>query len=383
MPVYESEDITRDDLQKLRKRNVCKECNARLDVFMDFNKHLAFLACSDWPRTHHEGIMREASEYEKKGIDALNIPTRREIMEKDYGTAKTKALTKYMGVVSLTKPQAREILTAVFPEAPDQEIARAVLLCASYGLNPLMKHVFLVKFNRWNKEHTKIIGVDWATIMGIKAKRLLSSRRGPYSYVDNTPRQMTEEEQVTVFGEVEADKLWVITKGKDPQTGAEAVGYGFWPKNEKPYGAEKGNTKFNMAAIRSESQMLDRLRPGEMPMGIEVMEESMAEVAAQGFVEGEYRVEEPLDESEPEAVAEIGDSAEPEELFPEEKGKPNEIPEPNTLDDLKETMAQCNWSASDVGAFCMQTKHWSIRNYADLTTDQIKELIEHIKQNPK
>lgn len=275
-PIYEDENTTIEDLEKIRRRGKCKVCGANLNMYLDPESGKAFVACWDWLRTQHEGIEREASRYEKEGLSSLNIPTRREMMNQELGPEKTKALDKYEGVVSLTKAQAREILVAVFPDAPGSEITRAVILCASYGLNPLMKHVFLIPFNKGKPNET------WATVIGIKAKRLLASRRGSYSYIDNTPRVMTEQEQRTTFGEVEPDKLWVITKGKDPQTGAEVVGYGFWPKDSQPYGTEKGNTKFNMAAIRSESQMLDRLRPGEMPVGIEVMPEEA--------IEGEYKV---------------------------------------------------------------------------------------------
>lgn len=286
MPIYEEEGrLTKDELLELQRYNKCKECGGILNVFYDFDSHKAFLACTDWPRSHHEGVEREASRYEKEGLASLNIPKRREIMEKELGTEKTRALAKYMGVVSLTKSQAREILLSVYPDAPESEITRAVILCASYGLNPLMKHVFLIKFNRWNKGHTEIIGEDWVTVMGIKAKRLLSSRQGNYSYVDNTPRVMTEQEQRDTFGEIDGSKLWVITKVKDPQTGAESVGYGNIGRGEKIQGEEKGNTRFNMAAIRSESQALDRLRPGEMPEGIEVVPEE----AAEAVIEGEFK----------------------------------------------------------------------------------------------
>lgn len=296
-PIYEEEGrITREDLLNLSKRNQCKECGERLELFIDstITPHKAFLACTDWRRSRHEGIEREASRYEMEGLASLNIPTRREIMEQQFGKPTTKALDKYIGVVSLTKLEAKEILVSVYPDAPEAEITRAVLLCASYGLNPLMKHVFLIPFNR--KKEGRIVGTDWVTVLGIKAKRLLASRRGPYSYIDDTPRVMTDDEQKTRFGQVEPEKLWVITKGKDPATGAEAAGYGFWPKNKEPYGIDKGNTAFNMAAIRSESQMVDRLRPGEMPEGIDVMPEEVAT----GIVEGEFKVvdEEPTMESE-------------------------------------------------------------------------------------
>ena len=276
MPIYEDEATTRENLDKIRRKSKCKICGSRLTLFWDMNEHKTYLACNN--NQSHEGIEREASRYQKEGLASLNIPTRREIMENELGTEKTKALEKYMGVVSLTKPQAKEILVAVFPDAPGQEIARAVMLCASYGLNPLMKHVFLIPFNKGKPNES------WATVIGIKAKRLLASRRGNYSYVDDTPRIMTEEEQMRVFGEVYNDKVMVITKVKDPATGAEAPGYGAWPKASEPYGTEKGNSKFNMAAIRSESQALDRLRPGEMPVGVEV--------APEEFIEGEFTVKE-------------------------------------------------------------------------------------------
>lgn len=253
-------------------------------------------------------------------------------MENELGTEKTKALAKYMGVVSLTKPQAKEILVAVFPEAPDGEITRAVMLCASYSLNPLMKHVFLIPFNKGKPNES------WATVIGIKAKRLLASRRGSYSYVDNTPRIMTEEEQRRTFGEIYSDKIMVITKVKDPATGAEAPGYGSWSKDSEPYGTEKGNSKFNMAAIRSESQALDRLRPGEMPVGVEVISEEVAEAT----IEGEYREV----TSEPSLKEPI--KSEPKEHWCEEHGCPFE----------KKTRGSSTWWAHKLpdGSWCNEAK---------------------------
>lgn len=212
-------------------------------------------------------------------------------MNQELGEAKTKALAKYEGVVSLTKAQAKEILVAVFPNAPEPEITRACILCASYGLNPLMKHVFLIPFKKKGTEEK-----TWATVIGIKAKRLLASRRGSYSYVDNTPRVMTDEEQRRIFGETYSDKIMVITKVKDPATGAEVPGYGAWPTNSEPYGTDKGNSQFNMAAIRSESQALDRLRPGEMPVGIEVVPEEVAEEAVDTAIDVEFKVKEEPEE---------------------------------------------------------------------------------------
>jgi len=95
LPIYEEEGrITREELLDLSKRNQCKECGERLDVFIDFTTtpHKAFLACADWRRSHHEGVERPASRYQTEGLASLNIPTRREIMTQDYGAVKTKAL---------------------------------------------------------------------------------------------------------------------------------------------------------------------------------------------------------------------------------------------------------------------------------------------------
>ncbi len=290
-PIYESEKLPLEQLEKLRKRNLCKQCGARLDMFIDLTTHKNFLACHDYLRTRHEGIEREVSRYEREGLAALTIIARRKIMEKEFGQERMRALAKYEGVTSLSKRDALEIWDTIWPEAPAIEKTRAALLCATQQLNPLMKHVFLIPFNKGKENET------WETIIGIKAKRLMASRRGPFSYIDDTPRLMTEAEQVKRWGSVHADKLVVIVKLKDPKTGAEAPGYGEWPlkklgwRNNKqvesdnePYGVEKGNSKFNMATIHAESQALDRLRPGEMPTGFTVADESIADSAGErGF----------------------------------------------------------------------------------------------------
>jgi len=264
-PIYEDKDTTREKLYELRKKNRCQVCSGQLDVFMDFDRGKAFLACWDWLRTHHEGIEREAREHE------LNIPTRRKEMAEELGKGKADALAKYVGQTSLQKVELQDIIETLWPEAPPVEKTKAIMLCATYGLNPLNKHIFLIPFNKGEPDET------WALVMSIHCKRLLASRRGPFSYVDNTPRIMTDDEQLTVFGEVFNDRLYVITKLCDPATGAESVGYGFWLHKDRPKGENKGNTRFNMAAVRSESQAIDRIRPGEMPMGIEGVEESAIE----------------------------------------------------------------------------------------------------------
>ena len=202
-------------------------------------------------------------------------------MEEKVGKEKATKLIKYEGVVSLTRAEAKEILLTIWPEAPEVEVLKAAMICAQYGLNPLMKHLFLIPFKR--REKGMVVGEDWVTVLSIKVNRLIAHRCGDYSYLDFTPRVMNEDEQKRIFGEVDDTKIWAITKLKDSK-GSEAQGYGNWPKDEEPYGVEKGNTKANMAFIRSERNALDRLFPGEMPQGVGVIDEQ--------YIEGEYTVEE-------------------------------------------------------------------------------------------
>lgn len=332
MPIYESETTTNEDLVKLRKTNRCRECGARLSLYYDLEKKKVFIACWDWYRSHHEGIEREASRYEQKGIDALNIKARREIMEQTYGKGKTQALTKWAGVLAPSEKDLTEILDLLFPKAPEKDKKRALLLCLSYKLNPLANHVFLIPFKD-----------TWVLVQSIKAKRLLASRRGSFSYVDNTPRVMSEDEQKKIFGEVQPDRLWAITKLKDTATGAEAVGYGFYLNKEQPYGIDKGNSQQNMAFIRSESQAIDRLRPSEMPTGVEVMPEEAAEAAV---IEAEYKVvdKETGELSEPEPIPEAP-PADPEPS----KLKPSDILEEETALVTKEETAQLKKLLDDSG----------------------------------
>ena len=200
-------------------------------------------------------------------------------MVEELGEKRANALEKYVGVVSLTKVQAMDIMRTIWPEAPDLEVLKAAMLCAQYGLNPLMKHVALIKFKRRNRKR-EVIGEDWVTVMEISSNRLIARRRHNYSYLDLSPRRMTEKEQTKINGEVDNTKVWALTHLRDVDTAAEVFGAGFWPLDEEVHGAEKGNTKLNMAKIRSERQALNRLYPAEMPQGVEVMEGK--------YIEGEF-----------------------------------------------------------------------------------------------
>ena len=442
MPIYEGDQYTYEQLSDLRKRNVCAECSGRLDLYQNWGDTRAFIACADWMRTHHEGIMRERSRYEKEGMASLNIKTRREIMEQEHGEGVTTALEKARipTTGALTQTQAMRILKLVYPKAPEDEIIRCALLCRDFGLHPLMKEVYLIPFkDKGGKD-------NYVTVLGISATRKLMSQRGSYSYLDNTPRVMTDKEQMTIFGEVDAFNLRAITKLKTA-TGLEAQGYGSWPRGKEPYGTDKGNSKANMAFIRSERNAFGRLFTDALPQGVEVIDEAYADVPDVGRVntatgeiaEGEFTElgNEPSIEPTPtaeehwcsehncafdmkqrgssvwyshkmangkycnEAKKKVVTVSGPE---PAPEPEPQEItaktierlesitgealeritdPATGTLQDLQETMALCNWTYADVGKYCNTERGWGINSLSDLKPDQLAKVIAHIKVNAR
>lgn len=183
------------------------------------------------------------------------------------------ALRKYEGVTTLTVAQAQEILTKLWPgaeEASPMEVYKAKMVCVQYRLNPLLKHLFLIPFDKKDREGN-VVSTTYSMVMGIGAKRLIASRVHSYSYLDDTPRVMSEAEEVKIFGSVDPNRVRCITKLKDLTTGATAQGYGEWKKlnsynkPNNPKGLDKGNSQVHQASIRSESDGLGRLYPVDMP----------------------------------------------------------------------------------------------------------------------
>lgn len=263
---YVPQGASQAERDKLRKRHVCAECSEWLSMWLDTEGRI-YLACHEHQRTKHEGI---AKPYENR---EYNIATRKEFMTTELGEQKTQALAKYSTQTSLSKQDADTIIDTIWPEAravSPAEVYKAVTIATQYGLNPLMKHLYLIPFN------TKV-GDTWerrfVTVLGIGANRLIASRRHSYSYIDDSPRLMSEEEQAKIFGEIDSKNLRAITILKDMKTGASARGYGSWPKDTEPKGTDKGNSKANMAFIRSERQALDRLFPADLPHDVEVVDE--------------------------------------------------------------------------------------------------------------
>lgn len=282
MPYYlETDD--RELLDKLKRQNVCAECGAELYSYYDIDKHLPYLVCSKV--IGHQGIAREYHE----PIE-LNIPTRRKVMEKEYGKETSTALEKYQGVTSLSKPEAREVLLTLWPEADQAspaEFFKAMMLCTQYGLNPLMRHLFLIPF--WNSDKKRY---EHVCVQGITSNRLIASRKHHWTFLDDTPRIGSEAEEIKHYGKVNPAMLRAIAKMRDVDTGAEVTAWGEWPLKKKdrqgnlvdndPKGIDKGNSMLNMTCIRAERKGLDMLYPADMPP-IEIP------VADEHFIEGEYQ----------------------------------------------------------------------------------------------
>lgn len=250
--------VTYDEGKKLINNHVCGECGAALTLPWGgaYGVDSYVVRCS--VNSGHKGIVKAPTvtrlgreRMESMGGTPEEIATW-ENRFKEKEPKMSKELVPYERSTALTTEQASSILKQCWPGAPAEEVARAALLCQSYQLNPLMKHVYLIKF-----------GNAWSTVMGIGATRLIASRGGGYSYIDG-PRRMTDAEQESIRGEVDQDNIWaiVVLRKSDGNT---APGYGFWPRDVKPYGTDKGNSALNMAMVRAERQAFGRLFPAEMP----------------------------------------------------------------------------------------------------------------------
>lgn len=255
---------------------------------------------------------------------------------------------------TLSNRQAMYLLKTIWPDAPETEIIKAAILCQQYGLNPLMRTVYLVKFGK----------DDWVTLLGIKATRQIAQqalrRRGKhYSYADG-PRVMTEDEQKSIRGKVEPDKIWAVTKLKDSD-GNTYPGYGWWPVNKQPYGTDKGNDAVNMAFIRSERNATDKMAPGELP-DLDVGDDSyivgdFRAALAEGKQEFLEQTEQDIKDFFPEGETDgeqppEGTESTPRPTSQESKGNGQEEVEESAHridpDWLKQNLHQAKWGQSEV-----------------------------------
>lgn len=301
---YYPEDQSEENLKKLIQTNVCVICGRQLAIYIDSIDKRRFIACSG---QIHEGIARE---YQPQSTDYRSEIRRETELEQKAGTDVAKRLAHIPKHGQLTRPDAEYILSLVYPGCPREEIVRCAILCRDFGLHPLMKEVYLIPFkDKGGKE-------NYVTVLGINATRKLMALRGSYSYVDDTPRLMTNTEQKRIFGEVDENNIVAITK-LQTKDGLEAPGYGRWPKDKQPYGTDKGNTKANMAFIRSERNAFGRLSPDALPPDVEIVDEAYVklpeigevdlktgEIKEEKAVEGEFTEVPPEEQPEPEAEVE-------------------------------------------------------------------------------
>ena len=275
-----SEDAHYHELQTLTKRNKCY-CGGFLNVVWLEGKY--HLRCENGHLD--EATVREPTSWELWLKGELDDPYIAEKIRKRWRkqmeeTGLTKAQIEVLEearrtpVTSLSERQTLTLAQVLWPDAPEEAQRRAALLCQMYGLNPLLKQVALIKF------HNRTTGKDtWEPILSMDASRIIAKRSGAYSYVDG-PRIMTDDEQRVENGEVDDETWWAITVIQDMQ-GNRAHGVGSWVKKGEPnpYGEDKGNTRQNMAKIRSERQATKRLRPAELPTEVEVIDAEFIELA--------------------------------------------------------------------------------------------------------
>ncbi len=309
-------------------------------------------------------------------------------MEKEHGTEASRAVATIPKQGQLTQPEAMTILKLVYPNTPNEEIVRCAILCRDFGLHPLMKEVYIIPFKKkWKDKQEKWHEEEnWVTVLGINATRKMMSQRGTFSYLDNTPRVMTKEEQESIFGEVDEANIVAITKLRT-RKGEEAQGYGRWPKSKEPYGTDKGNNKANMAFIRSERNAFGRLFTDALPPGVEIVDEAYVEIPDVGkieigigeIIEAEATVIEPEEKPEPKPKAKAEKVSPPaaEETVSEAQGDDIPITVDQTLD-LTDLMRP-KGGMSALGQYA-KDKAWKIGKLEDLTFGQYKELKEHFEK---
>lgn len=285
---------------KLRVRHVCAECGEELNFWRDRPRTPIFLACHRHNINGHEGIARQFT----PPSDKETLIRREDMSDENVGQHQSLALRGIPLTGIINKEQAVEILRTVWKGAPDNKIMEAAILCRDFGLHPLMKHIYLIKYKTKD-------GDSWVTVMGIGATRLLMSRQGTFSYVDDTPRVMNEDEQKRIFGKVDPDNVLAITKLKT-KDGLQAQGYGRWARATTVYGADKGNSAENMAFIRSERNAFSRLFPdAKFPTNVEVIDEQYFEALPQTVDPETGEITDSQADADPKATAPAAATAKP------------------------------------------------------------------------
>ena len=308
MPYYPPNQ-DKKELDHIRRTNQCAVCGGNVSVWFDSDKSKCFIACSDWLRTHHEGIAREALDLE------YNIETRRDILTQEHGQDKAVELRQFdLASVFTKREDARKALAVLFPNAEGAspaEFEKAIGLCLDYGADPRLGEVFMIPYKvDMLDAQGKAVGKKtiYETVRGIRFTRKVTRRKHKFSYLDDTPRLMTEAEEKRYYKTPDPERVRYITKIKDLQTGEDATGRGEWPMfrtwtdrqgthkvPNNPKGMDKGNSMENMAAIHSERNAYDLLYPTDLPQNVRVFDENT--------VDAQFRVVEEPKANAPAALA--------------------------------------------------------------------------------
>jgi len=371
MPYYDKA-LTEEQLKRMTDTHRCNECGSILLLAWGGYWDIAGYVLRCGNNAEHSTVAKKGRTA-VKGKETYEEKLRREHeMAMEHGNEAGRALATIPRQGQLTQPQAEHILSLVYPGCPRDEVIRCAILCRDFGLHPLMKEVYLIKF-----------GNTWATVLGINATRKLMAQRGTYSYIDDTPRMMTEDEQKRIFGEVDDKNIVAITKLRT-KDGLEAPGYGKWPKDSNPYGTEKGNTKANMAFIRSERNAFGRLSPDALPEGVDVIDGAYVEIPDIGEVNtktGEIVEEKPkpILEGEHKLVEE-----EPTEILPEPEPEPTDKDETSVTEEqianIHKLLKESETDLAAFGKWCNKDKGWNIRDIKDLKAWQYLQICEAFKK---
>ena len=381
MPHHYPEDQSLENLKKVRRNNVCLVCGRELYAYLGLDKKV-YIACSSQV---HEGITRE---YKPPGEDYQSNIRRSIEMEQKVGTDVARTIGHIPQQGQLTQPQAMTILKLQYPGASEDEIVKTAIFCRDFGLHPLANEVYLIPFKKkwkdeagkWHEEERHVM------VVGIPASRKIAhARKGQFSFLDDTPRAATEEEIVRQYGkdsEEGRDNIISITKLQG-EGGNLAIGFGLYPKNESPYGMDKGNTRRNMANIRSERQGMDRL-PGKPLPHYEVADTAFVEGVGEVdkktgvIIEGEVVEEVTVDE-----IPQPKEEPEPRQPKAEEDKDESPVTKEEAAE-LKDLVEKVGMTPTEIGSMMAKDLKWAVpKTFQDLKKWQMTTLMEILNKELK
>ncbi|KKL63230.1 hypothetical protein LCGC14_2177170 [marine sediment metagenome] len=413
------EGTTKREAEKLRKFRYCSECGGTAFLFAELGSDRLKIGC----RHHPDATIVKDYTPRDPMLERVGVYDRgdRERMTETIGQEKATALMAQgiplNGVI--TKVQLMEVFHTVWPGADDLAVFKGVAICEAFGLHPLMKHLFLIPFNtKVSKRGEPDRWEDvYEPVLGIAATRLIAGKHGEWSFDDMSPRVMTEEEQLKVWGKTYPDDICAITILLN-KWGGKTYGYGRWPKEvrgrdgkvrvNEPKGTDKGNSMENMAMIRSERNALGKLAPEpDVLNGVRTMDERYMSIErADGQVEAAFTAEgERVDPATGEILGDPADitdveipGAEPE---PQPEPEPEPPPEPApkakakakpperepAKDETPVTHAQGKeierlfshdgaFDPASMGEFCNAQRNWGIRQIVQLKKWQYDIIVD-------